>query len=73
MSLTLTVEVHHVRPSGDILFGSVSVACGVTLSQDEASSKQFSMPRAIIATGGVGHALTLNAIAPMLLRLVSAA
>ena len=98
LSLTRTEKIHHVRPSGDILFDSVSVACGVraialvltggdgdgaagiqaikaaggiTLSQDEASSEQSSMPRSAIATGDVDHVLPLNAIAPMLVRLVS--
>ena len=87
LSLTLTEKIHHVRPSGDILFDSVSVACGVraiavvltggdgdgtagiraikaaggvTLSQDEASSEQSSMPRSAIATGDVDHVLTLR-------------
>ena len=99
LSLTLTEKVHHVRPSGNVLFDSVSVACGVraialvltggdgdgasgiqtikaaggvTLTQDEASSEQFSMPRTAIATGDVDHVLTLDAIAPMLVRLVTA-
>lgn len=100
LSLTLAEKERHARPSGDVLFRSVSVACGVrtiglvltggdgdgtagiraikaaggvTLTQDEASSEQFSMPRSAIATGDVDHALPLDAIAPMLVRLVSAA
>ncbi len=51
---------------------SVKDAGGVTIAQDEASSEQFSMPRTAIATGGVDHILTLDAIAPMLVSLVSA-
>ncbi len=99
ISLTLTEKVHHVRPSGDVLFESVAAcygagavvviltggngdgaigllavkdAGGLTIAQDEASSESFSMPRAAIATGGVDHILTLEAIAPMLLSLVAA-
>ena len=100
LSLTRTEKVRHARPSGDVLFNSVSVACGVraialvltggdgdgtagiqaikaaggvTLTQDEASSEHFSMPRSAIATGAVDHVLALDAIAPMLVRLVSPA
>lgn len=51
---------------------AVKKASGVTIAQDEASSESFSMPRAAIATGGVDHILTLEAIAPMLLSLVAA-
>ena len=98
LSLTLTEKVHHVRPSGDVLFASVAAcygggavavvltggdgdgadglravkdAGGQTIAQNEASSASFSMPRTAIATGGVDHILTLDAIAPMLVSLVS--
>lgn len=98
ISLSSTEKVHHVRPSGDVLFESVAAcygmgavaviltggdgdgatgllavkeAGGVTIAQDEASSESFSMPRAAIATGGVDHILTLEAIAPMLMSLVA--
>lgn len=96
ISLSLSEKVHHVRPSGDVLFESVAAcygpgavaviltggdgatgllavreAGGLTIAQDEASSESFSMPRAAIATGGVDHILTLEAIAPMLLSLVT--
>ena len=98
ISLTLTEKVHHVRPSGDVLFESVAAcygagavaviltggdgdgatgllavkdAGGLTIAQDEASSESFSMPRTAIETGGVGHILALEDIAPMLLSLVA--
>ena len=98
ISLSMTEKVHHVRPSGDVLFESIAAcygagaivviltggdgdgatgllavkeAGGLTIAQDEASSESFSMPRAAIATGGVDHILPLEAIAPMLLSLVT--
>jgi two-component system chemotaxis response regulator CheB len=52
--------VHHIKQMG-----------GTVISQDEATSQDFNMPRHAIETGCVGHVLRLGQIAGMLVRLVS--
>jgi two-component system chemotaxis response regulator CheB len=42
---------------------------GIVIAQDRATSEQFGMPRAAIATGAVDRVLPLNDIGPTLLRI----
>ena len=51
---------------------AIKKAGGITVAQDEASSESFSMPRSAIKSGAVDYILALDAIAPMLLTLVTA-
>lgn len=44
---------------------------GTTIAQDEATSKMFSMPNAAIKTGSVDFVLSLEEIAPALIKLVT--
>lgn len=50
---------------------AVKEAGGATIVQDEASSKQFSMPRTAIDTGAVDQVLDVDTIAKALCRLVT--
>ena len=43
---------------------------GTTIAQDQSTSEFFSMPRAAIATGAIDFVLTLNEIAPTLVKLL---
>lgn len=99
LALAQTPKVSFVRPSGDVLFGSVAACCkdraiavvltgggsngaagvrlvkqlgGFVIAQDQATSYQFAMPRAAIATKCVDLVLPLSEIAPTLVRLVKA-
>jgi two-component system chemotaxis response regulator CheB len=98
LSLCRTGRVHHVRPSGDVLFASMAVSCqdraiavvltgcdadgsigvrltkavgGTVIAQDRATSEEFAMPRAAIATGAVDHILPLGQVARFLGYLTS--
>jgi two-component system, chemotaxis family, protein-glutamate methylesterase/glutaminase len=46
---------------------AIATAGGITIAQDEASCLVFGMSKAAIATGTVGHVLSLSEIAPFLL------
>ena|SRR3989442_9197948 len=47
---------------------SVRGAGGIVIAQDEATSKQFAMPRLAIGTGCVDYVLPLDKIGPAILR-----
>ncbi|MGF1479711.1 MAG: chemotaxis-specific protein-glutamate methyltransferase CheB [Cyanophyceae cyanobacterium] len=50
---------------------AIAAAGGTTIAQDQASCVVFGMPKAAIALGAAQQTLSLNAIAPWLLRTVS--
>jgi two-component system chemotaxis response regulator CheB len=80
--LTSVAAAFGSRSVGVVLTGSdgdgaagiraIKAAGGVTVAQDEATSKQPSMPRAAAETGDVDHVLALEGIAAALITLLRA-